>query len=177
MGKKIYLLFTSQNLGSLSLFKISRCWENKKNNADFLSQTWEVICKFSFHFPIWKKCFPLGYGEMANKPKNDYKMKILKLFIKAAFVYMSKEQNGLSENKVINYESLKIQDFLRSQKFNPNKINHLTAFRSRSHPARLNHIKMNFSNIMCSLGCQKDKDHFNFLLLKTAVIQIQIKNK
>ena len=81
---------------------------------------------------------------MANKTKNDYKMKHLKLFIKAEFEYMSKEQNGLSENKGINNESLKIQDFLRSQKFNQNEINHLSAFRSRSHPARLTILKLTF---------------------------------
>ena len=71
---------------------------------------------------------------------------------------MIKEKNGLSKIKDITYESLKIQDYLKSEKFSQNERNLLYALRSRSHSTKMNYQKMNSSNLMCTLGCQNVED-------------------
>ena len=71
---------------------------------------------------------------------------------------MIKEKNGLSKIKNIKYESLKIQDYLKSEKFGPKERNLLYALRSRSYSAKMNYKKMNSSNLMCTLGCQNVED-------------------
>ena len=88
-------------------------------------------------------------------------MKIKKFVAKAAFEYMIMEQKGLSKIKDINYDSLKIQDYLTSPNFNPKERNLLYSLRSRAHPARINYRKMNSSNLKCSLGCQEDEDQYH----------------
>ena len=58
----------------------SQCWEEKNNNPNFLSRNWEVICKFLFHFSIWKLCFPLGYVNGVKYPKLGILNPQLKIF-------------------------------------------------------------------------------------------------
>ena len=65
----------------------------------------------------------LNEREITSTPKSEYKMKRKKLVEKAAFEYMIREQKGLSKIKDINYDSLKIQDYLTSPNFNPKERN------------------------------------------------------
>ena len=103
----------------------------------------------------------LNESEIQSTPKSEYKIKIKKLVEKAAFEYMIKEQKGLSKIKDINYDSLKIQDYLTSPNFNPKERNLLYSLRSRAHPAKINYRKMNSSNLKCSLGCQEDENQYH----------------
>ena len=124
-------------------------------------------------FPILTKDFEfigieLNERYIANTPKSEYKIKIRKLVEKAAFDYMIKEKNGLSKFKDIKYESLKIQDYLKSEKFSPNEKNLLYALRSRSHSAKMNYKKINSSNLMCTLGFQNVEDQSH--IFKSAVL-------
>ena len=61
---------------------------------------------------------------------------------------MIKEKNGVSKIKNIKYESLKIQDYLKSEKIGPKEWNMLHALRSRSHPAKMNYQKFDSSKMM-----------------------------
>ena len=118
--------------------------------------------------------------EIASTSKSEYKQKIKNLVIKAAFDYMRKEQKGLAKIKDIRYDSLKTQDYLKSQDFNPKERNLLYSLRSRSHPAKLNYRKMNSANLICSLGCQEEEDQIHIfekcIFLSTDGEQIRLKD-
>ena len=93
---------------------------------------------------------------------------------------MRKEQKGLEKIKDIRYDSLKTQDYLKSQDFNPKERNLLYSLRSRSHPAKLKYRKMNSANLICSLGCQEEEDQIHILekcrFLSTDGEQIRLKD-
>ena len=96
--------------------------------------------------------------KIASIPKSEYKVRIKKLVENAAFKFMIKLKNGLSKIKDINYDTLKIQEYLKSDNFNPKERNLLYSLRSRSHPAKLNYRQLNSVNLKCFLGCSDDED-------------------
>ena len=136
-----------------------------KQKEDPLKGDWFNILKKDFEFIG----IELNETDIINTPKSEYRIKIKKLVEKAAFDFMIKEKNGLSKIKNIKYESLKIQDYLKSEKFGPKERNLLYALRSRSHPAKMNYQKLNSSNLMCTLGCQKIEDQ-NHIFEKCSVL-------
>ena len=61
----------------------------------------------------------------------------------------------------IQYDNLRIQNYLKSPQFSREEKNLLYSLRSRSNAAKLNYRKMYSSNLKCTLGCQNDEDQFH----------------
>lgn len=125
-----------------------------KQKEDTLKGDWYELLKKDFEF-IGEK---IDEKMIASIPKSEYKARIKKLVEKAAFKYMITLKNGLSKIRDVRYDTLKIQEYLKSEIFNPKERNLLYSLRSRSHPAKLNYRELNSGNLKCSLGCPDNED-------------------
>ena len=110
-----------------------------KQREDPLKGDWFELLKRDFKFIGLE----MDEKDIAMTPKNEYKIKINKLFKQAAFEFMIKLKNGLSKIENVIYETFSTQEYLKSKSFNSEERNLLYSLRSRSHPAKMNYKKMN----------------------------------
>ena len=128
--------------------KVFMAQKEKPNHGDFIKLVESDL-----------RLFELSYDEVASDTmsKSQLKKELRKRAEQLGFNELIKNTTTSSKTKILKYNHLRMQDYLKSELFSPNEVSILVALRSKC----LKGIKGNFKNMHqmcqhCPLQCSKE---------------------